>query len=240
MSRRRTISGLESLPSDQTEHSPQQPVQHRPEPRPRSIVATSITENADGTATLKKKHRPVPTQVEAPTSTATTVVTMTTGSDTIRRKPRTSEQAERVAQSSNLLNSPDSGRKQAAEPQQNGGVVLRRRPVSEATERTEATKESCEWMEARKSLKPPVSPKPSAVNLKKADPPTPTRRVPIPGPDTPEVAQSPGETHMNNSFGKHQPSFSRYAVLVTVAKKGIVKKKNTEYKFYFWEKSAHF
>ncbi|XP_024115253.1 caskin-2 isoform X1 [Oryzias melastigma] len=191
VSRRRTISGLESLPSDQTEHSPQQPVQHRPEPRPRSIVATSITENADGTATLKKKHRPVPTQVEAPTSTATTVVTMTTGSDTIRRKPRTSEQAERVAQSSNLLNSPDSGRKQAAEPQQNGGVVLRRRPVSEATERTEATKESCEWMEARKSLKPPVSPKPSAVNLKKADPPTPTRRVPIPGPDTPEVAQSP-------------------------------------------------
>ncbi|XP_078800330.1 uncharacterized protein LOC101161704 isoform X4 [Oryzias latipes] len=192
VSRRRTISGLEGLPGDQIEQSPQQPVQPRPEPRPRSITATSVTENADGSATLKKKLRPAPTDVEAPTSSATTVITMTTGSDTIRRRPRTSGQDDRVAQSGNLLNSPDSGRKQAAEPQQNGGVVLRRRPVSEASERTEASKESCEWMEARKSLKPPVSPKPS-VNLKKtqADPPTPTRRVPIPGPDTAETAQSP-------------------------------------------------
>uniref|UniRef100_A0A3P9HV12 Caskin-1 n=1 Tax=Oryzias latipes TaxID=8090 RepID=A0A3P9HV12_ORYLA len=192
VSRRRTISGLEGLPGDQIEQSPQQPVQPRPEPRPRSITATSVTENADGTATLKKKPRPAPTDVEAPTSSATTVITMTTGSDTIRRRPRTSGQDDRVAQSGNLLNSPDSGRKQAAEPQQNGGVVLRRRPVSEASERTETSKESCEWMEARKSLKPPVSPKPS-VNLKKtqADPPTPTRRVPIPGPDTAETAQSP-------------------------------------------------
>ncbi|KAK7929586.1 hypothetical protein WMY93_005981 [Mugilogobius chulae] len=44
-----------------------------------------------------------------------------------------------------------------SEPQQNGGV-------------------------ARKSLKPPVSPKPSAVRRGQADPPTPTRRVPLPGP----------------------------------------------------------
>ncbi|KAM9314408.1 uncharacterized protein KZ484_024164 [Pholidichthys leucotaenia] len=197
LSRRRTISGPEGLPLDQTEQTPQQPAQRRPEPRPRSTVAASASEITDGTATLRRKPRPLPTDSEAPASVVTTVVTMTTGSDTIRRRPRTSEQMEHISQSNNQSDSPssqaDSSRKNEGELQQNGTVVLRRRPVSEVFERTEANIESCEWMEARKSLKPPVSPKPSTVALRKtqADPPTPTRRVPLPGPDTTETAQSP-------------------------------------------------
>lgn len=201
LNRRRTISGPESLPGDQSDQLPQQPVPRRPEPRPRSTVLTSASEITDGTATLRRKPRPVAADSEAPASVSTTVVTTTTGSDTIRRRPRTTEHTEHLIQSNNQSDSPisqiDSCRKIESEPQQNGGVILRRRPVSEISERTETNKESCEWMEARKSLKPPVSPKPSTVTLKKpqADPPTPTRRVPIPGPDTAELAQSPGETH---------------------------------------------
>ncbi|XP_051240986.1 caskin-1 isoform X2 [Dicentrarchus labrax] len=197
LSRRRTISGLEGLPGDQTDLLPRQPAQQRPEPRPRSTVVSSASEITDGTATLRRKPRPLATDSEAPASVVTSVVTMTTGSDTIRRRPRTSEHADGVIQSNNQLESPssqtDSSRKNGGEPQQNGGVVLRRRPVSEVSDRTDTNRESCEWMEARKSLKPPVSPKPSTVTMKKtqADPPTPTRRVPIPGPDNTETAQSP-------------------------------------------------
>ncbi|KAM4584490.1 uncharacterized protein PAE49_004026 isoform 2-T2 [Odontesthes bonariensis] len=188
-SRRRTIGGLEGLPGDCAEQLPRQLTQQRPEPRPRSIVVTSATESADGTATLRRKPRPLAPDSDAPAS----AVAMTTASDTIRRRPRKSEQAEHVLLSNNQSNSPDGGRNSEGEPQQNGGVVLRRRPASEVSERTDAGRESCEWMEARKSLKPPVSPKPSTVTLRKtqAEPPTPTRRVPIPGPDNAEMAQSP-------------------------------------------------
>lgn len=195
-SRCRTTGGLESLPGNHIEQLPRQPVQQRPEPRPRSNVVSSASDITDGTATLRRKPRPLAMDSEAPESVATTVVTMTTGSDTIRRRPRTSEQTECVVQSNNQPDSPDSSRIGKHEPQPNGGLVLRRRPVSEASERTETAKESCEWMEARKSLKPPVSPKPSSVVMRKtqADPPTPTRRVPIPGPDSTELVQSPGET----------------------------------------------
>lgn len=201
LSRRRTISGPEGLPGDQIDLLPRQPAQPRPEPRPRSTVVSSASEITDGTATLRRKPRPLATDSEAPAPT--TVVTMTTGSDTIHRRPRVSEHTESVIQSNNQLDSPssetDSSRKNGGEPQQNGGVVLRRRPVSEVSDRTETNRESCEWMEARKSLKPPVSPKPSTVTLRKAqaDPPTPTRRVPIPGPDNTETAQSPGEIHLH-------------------------------------------
>ncbi|XP_032417950.1 LOW QUALITY PROTEIN: caskin-1 [Xiphophorus hellerii] len=190
--RRRTISGLENLPDETPDQLPQQPVKRRPEPRPRSIVATSASEITDATATLRRKPRPPTTESEALTSTATTVITMITGSETICRS-RTTEQTESVTQSNNQSNSPEGTKKNVGEPKQNGGVVLRRRPVSEASERTEAGSETCEWMEARKSLKPPVSPKPSTVSLRKTqtDPPTPTRRVPIPGPDNAEPAQSP-------------------------------------------------
>ncbi|XP_070836039.1 caskin-1 isoform X2 [Chaetodon trifascialis] len=197
LSRRRTISGPEGLPGDQLDLLPRQPAQQRPEPRPRSIVVSSATEISDGTATLRRKPRPLAADSEAPASMTTTVVTMSTGTDTIRRRPRTSEHTQGVLQSNNQLDSPssqtDSSWKNGGEPQQNGGVVLRRRPVSEVSDRTETARESCEWMEARKSLKPPVSPKPSTVTLRKAqaDPPTPTRRVPIPGPDNTEAAQSP-------------------------------------------------
>lgn len=204
--RRRTISGLEGLPSDQTDLLARQPAQQRPEPRPRSTVVPLASEITDSTATLRRKPRPLPTDSEAPASATTTVVTMTTGSDTIRRRPHTPDHTERVSQSNNQPHSPssqtDSSRKNGGElPQQNGGVVLRRRPVSEVSDRTETSRESCEWMEARKSLKPPVSPKPSTVTLKKtqADPPTPTRRVPIPGPDNAELAQSPGEIHTKHT-----------------------------------------
>nr|XP_033479828.1 caskin-1-like isoform X2 [Epinephelus lanceolatus] len=197
LSRRRTISGPEGLPGDQLDLLPRQPAQQRPEPRPRSTVVSSAAEITDGTATLRRRPRPVVTDSEAPASVEANAVTMTTGSDTIRRRQRTAEHPESVTQSNNQLDSPssqtDSSRKNGGEPQQNGGVVLRRRPVSEVSDRTEANRESCEWMEARKSLKPPVSPKPSTVTLRKtqADPPTPTRRVPIPGPDNTETAQSP-------------------------------------------------
>ncbi|XP_047221868.1 caskin-1 isoform X2 [Girardinichthys multiradiatus] len=191
--RRRTVSGLESHPDEHSDQLPQQSVQQRPEPRPRSIVVTSGSEITDGTATLRRKPRPPATETEGPTSVATTVITMTTGSETIRRRQRTTEQTQSVTHSNNQSNSPDGTQKNVGEPQQNGGVVLRRRPVSEASERTETGRETCEWMEARKSLKPPVSPKPSTVALRKtqADPPTPTRRVPIPGPENMEPAQSP-------------------------------------------------
>ncbi|XP_077380551.1 caskin-1-like isoform X2 [Festucalex cinctus] len=180
VNRRRTISGAES-----NDEAPTQAPQQRPEPRPRSTVVSSVTEISDGSATLRRKPRPPSADAEAPAA-APTVVTMTTGSDTLRRRQRAAEQSEGAVQISN---------KQSGEScrQQNGGVVLRRRPASEASDRTEKTRESCEWMEARKSLKPPVSPKPSSVALRKtqADPPTPTRRVPIPGPDGTDTAQSP-------------------------------------------------
>ncbi|XP_041642279.1 caskin-1 isoform X1 [Cheilinus undulatus] len=198
LNRRRTISGPEALPADQTDASPRQPAQPRPEPRPRStVVSSSTSEITDGTATLRRKPRLLETDSEAPASTVTTVVTMTTGTDTIRRRQRASEHTETANQSNKQPHPPssqtDSSRKAGGELQQNGGVVLRRRPVSDVSDRTETNRESCEWMEARKSLKPPVSPKPSTVALRKtqADPPTPTRRVPIPGPDTTETAQSP-------------------------------------------------
>lgn len=199
-SRRRTVSGAEGLPGDQADLLPRQPAQQRPEPRPRSTVVAPASEITDGTSTLRRKPRTLATDTEAPASVATTVVTMTTGSDTVRRRPRTSEHAEGLAQSNNQSDGhgsqPDGGQRNGGELQQNGGVVLRRRPVSEVSDRMDTSSESCEWMEARKSLKPPVSPKPSTVSLRKtqADPPTPTRRVPIPGPDNTETAQSPGET----------------------------------------------
>uniref|UniRef100_A0A3B4V0T4 Si:dkeyp-9d4.3 n=2 Tax=Seriola dumerili TaxID=41447 RepID=A0A3B4V0T4_SERDU len=194
-SRRRTISGPEGIPGDQTDLLPRQPAQQRPEPRPRSTVVTSTSEIADGTVTLRRKPHPLATDSKAPSSVTTTVVTMTTGSETIRRRPRT-EHTDSVSQSNNQSDSPSSqtdSRKNGVEAQQNGGVVLRRRPVSEVSDKTEANRESCEWMEARKSLKPAVSPKPSSVTLRKtqAEPPTPTRRVPIPGPDNTDVARSP-------------------------------------------------
>lgn len=196
LSRRRTISGPEGLPGSQSDLIVQEPVQPRPEPRPRSTVVSSSTEITDGMATLRRKRLPE-SESQAPTSATTTVVTMTTGTDTIRRRTRASENIERDVHSNNQGDAPGSQsdilKKPSGELQQNGGVVLRRRPVSEVSDRTENNKETCEWMEARKSLKPPVSPKPVTLRKSQADPPTPTRRVPIPGPESTEPAQSPGK-----------------------------------------------
>lgn len=202
LSRRRTISGPEALPGGPSDPLLQEPVQPRPEPRPRSTVVSSSSEITDGTATLRRKQRLPESESQAPKSATTTVVTMTTGSDTVRRRTRTSEQTERDVHSNNQGEAPGGGqpdgvRKHGGELQQNGGVVLRRRPVSEVADRTETNKETCEWMEARKSLKPPVSPKPVTLRKSQADPPTPTRRVPIPGPECTEPAQSPGENLEN-------------------------------------------
>uniref|UniRef100_A0A3Q3IFK6 Uncharacterized protein n=1 Tax=Monopterus albus TaxID=43700 RepID=A0A3Q3IFK6_MONAL len=178
LSRRRTISGPEGIPGDQTDLLPR-----RPEPRPRSTVASSASEITDGTATLRKKPHPL---------AVTTVVTMTTGTDTVRRRPRTSEHTKSNNQPDSPSTQRDRSRKNGGEPQQNGSVVLRRRPVSDVPDKTETNTESCEWMEAWRSLTP-VSPKPSTVTLTKtqADPPAPTRRVPLPGPENAETAESP-------------------------------------------------
>lgn len=196
LSRRRTISGPDSFPGNENDLLPREQVQQRPEPRPRSSVGPSASPDVtDGTATLRRKPRPLVTENDALASGA---VTMTTSSDTLRRKPRVSEHTERAVQGNGQ---PDTGR----EARQNGGVVLRRRPVSEASDRAELGKDTCEWMEARKSLKPPVSPKPCTVNLRRtpADPPTPTRRVPIPGAEAVEKAQSPGETGSQLRHRRH-------------------------------------
>lgn len=217
--RRRPISGpADGFICDQTDLSRRQPALPRPEPRPRSTVVTSTSEMTDGTATIRRKPRLLAPDSDAPT---TMVVTMKTGSDTVHRRPHTSDHSESATQSNNQLDSPssqmDSSRKIDGEPQQNGGVVLRRRPVSEVSDRSETKMESYEWMEARKCLKPPVSPKPSTVTVRKTqdDPPTPTRRVPIPGPDYTDTAQSPGETYTHTHT---QYSISYYYILELFSK----------------------
>ncbi|XP_077460760.1 uncharacterized protein LOC144077132 [Stigmatopora argus] len=174
--RRRTVAGSEEAPRP------------RPEPRPRSTVLSSGVEISDGSATLRRKPRPP----SAEAATAPTVVTVTTGSDTSRRRQRVVERSEGAVpageKQADSSESPGDGCRR-----ENGNVAPRRRPASEVSAKTEKSKESCEWMEARKSLKPPVSPKPCSVTPRKtqADPPTPTRRVPIPGPDGVDMAQSP-------------------------------------------------
>uniref|UniRef100_A0AAR2IV34 CASK interacting protein 1 n=1 Tax=Pygocentrus nattereri TaxID=42514 RepID=A0AAR2IV34_PYGNA len=64
---------------------------------------------------------------------------------------------------------------------ENGPESTRRRPVSEACA-GEGSEGELRPDDFRRVLKPPVSPKPSLA-LKKPDPPTPTRRVPLPGPE---------------------------------------------------------
>lgn len=202
------------IPGHQAEVSPQQPPQQRPEPRPRSTVLTSASEVTDSPVILRRKPPPTTAESVATTSAATSVITVTPGSEPIRRRPRKSEESSN--QSDVDSGHTDSSQKNARELQHNGrGVVLRQRPTSQVSDRTEPITESCEWMEARKSLKPALSPKPSTVPQRKtqADPPTPTRRVPIPGPDTAEKAQSPGEIH---SHRKHNYTSAYEYLLVIV------------------------
>ncbi|XP_062304937.1 caskin-1 [Osmerus eperlanus] len=176
LNRRRTISG--PLTPDPTPQilSPQQPAQPRPEPRPRSTVVTSTAESiTDGMATLRRRPRPLPCSDGE--------------TDTIRRRPRGSDQPEPGTPPSSQPEPEQSGGAQQspAPPQQNGGVVMRRRPPAQAPDRPEPARESCEWMESRKTLRPTVPS--STLPQTRQDPPTPTRTVPLPGP---EALPSPG------------------------------------------------
>ncbi|XP_059902311.1 caskin-2 isoform X1 [Gadus macrocephalus] len=195
ISRRRTISGpIEGAPGDLADPSPRRPSQPRPEPRPRSTVAAPGCTVGDGNATLRR--RPAPQKPRDAGGADPAVAAVTAGAtDTIRRRPRTSD--------ATGADPPEAGARTPSghpigpeQPQQNGvvAVVLRRKPATELCDRPEGDGESCEWMEARKSLRPPLSPKPSGGTLRRshAEPTTPTRKVPLPGPDSyVDTAQSP-------------------------------------------------
>lgn len=124
-----------------------------PEPRPRSMLTHEEWSRVDATATLRRPRTPHDVGGERFQLTETS---------TVRRRPKVITPSERDDVVSHL---PD--------------VPIRVRPVSEVeNEYLEADMSD----EFRRSLKPPVSPKP-ALGLKKPEPPTPTRRVPLPGPE---------------------------------------------------------
>lgn len=190
-SRRRTISDFydsqkqsddvqeAEMRQDTAHHKPEPRETHllkqAPEPRPRSMIThleggvSSLPQEEwsrmDATATLRRPRPPHHTDGEHFNLTETS---------TIKRRP-----------------------KALAHPQSNGTdgdgpENFRRRPVSEACVgdggRDEELHHDGFGSLPRQILKPPVSPKP-AMALRKFDPPTPTRRVPLPGP---EGQHSPG------------------------------------------------
>ncbi|XP_051561440.1 caskin-1-like isoform X2 [Myxocyprinus asiaticus] len=141
-------------------------IKQAPEPRPRSMVShldggiASLPQvewsRMDATATLRRPRPPHHSDGENFNLTE---------SGTIKRRP-----------------------KALAPPQSNGtdgGAPENawRRPVSEACV-GDGGREQPDGFGSfpRQMLKPPVSPKP-AMALRKPDPPTPTRRVPLPGPE---------------------------------------------------------
>ncbi|XP_077061424.1 caskin-1 isoform X4 [Siphateles boraxobius] len=145
------------------------PIKQAPEPRPRSMithlegVVSSLPQEEwsrmDATATLRRPRPPHYSDSEHFNLTETS---------TIKRRP-----------------------KALAPPQSNGtdgdGLEnFRRRPVSEACIGDSGREEELQYdifgSLPRQILKPPVSPKP-AMALRKLDPPTPSRRVPLPGPE---------------------------------------------------------
>lgn len=152
------------------------PIKQAPEPRPRSMIThlegsvSSLPQEEwsrmDATATLRRPRPPHYSDGEHFNLSETS---------TIKRRP-----------------------KALAPPQSNGTdgdgpENFRRRPVSEACigdgGRDEELQHDGFGSLPRQILKPPVSPKP-AMALRKLDPPTPTRRVPLPGP---EGQHSPGK-----------------------------------------------
>ncbi|KAK7166713.1 hypothetical protein R3I93_006468 [Phoxinus phoxinus] len=185
-SRRRTISEFydsqkqpdndvqeAEMSRDLAHHEPvpceSHPNKQAPEPRPRSMithlegVVSSLPQEEwsrmDATATLRRPRPPYYSDSEHFNLTETS---------TIKRRP-----------------------KALAPPQSNGtdgdGLEnFRRRPVSEACigdgGREEELQHDSFGSLPRQILKPPVSPKP-AMALRKFDPPTPSRRVPLPGPE---------------------------------------------------------
>uniref|UniRef100_A0AAR2IUQ9 CASK interacting protein 1 n=1 Tax=Pygocentrus nattereri TaxID=42514 RepID=A0AAR2IUQ9_PYGNA len=162
--RRRTISGpVTSYTDTQLNNTQEAPMRQAPEPRPRSMLShleggvPSLPQEEwsrmDATATLRRPRPPHDSDGERFQLTETS---------TIRRRPK-------------ALGTPQ--RKGA----ENGPESTRRRPVSEACA-GEGSEGELRPDDFRRVLKPPVSPKPSLA-LKKPDPPTPTRRVPLPGPE---------------------------------------------------------
>uniref|UniRef100_A0A3B1IN74 Si:dkeyp-9d4.3 n=1 Tax=Astyanax mexicanus TaxID=7994 RepID=A0A3B1IN74_ASTMX len=169
------------------EAAPQQqvPLRQAPEPRPRSMLShleggvPSLPQEEwsrmDATATLRRPRPPHDSDSERFQLTETS---------TIRRRP-----------------------KALATPQndiENGPESSRRRPVSEACAGdVSGSDRELRPDDFRRVLRPPVSPKPSLA-LRKMDPPTPTRRVPLPGP---EGQHSPGNTQQKVIKGRCREKF---------------------------------
>lgn len=148
----------------------QAPVRQAPEPRPRSMLShldggvPSLPQEEwsrmDATATLRRPRPPHYSDDERFQLTETS---------TIRRRPK-------------ALATPHGN------DAENGLGSSHKRPVSEACGGEGFVEGELRPDDFRRVLKPPVSPKPSLA-LRKQDPPTPTRRVPLPGP---EGQHSPG------------------------------------------------
>ncbi|KAI5616084.1 caskin-1 isoform X1 [Silurus asotus] len=169
--RRRTISGpltdyenpvaqQDGTQQEVTKHPPitdkaveNLPVRRTPEPRPRSMLTQEEWSRVDATATLRRPRPPHDSADERFQLTETS---------TVRRRPKViaPSQSDDVA-----ANAPD--------------TTICVRPVSAVENLYREGDMSDEF---RRALKPPVSPKP-AVGLRKPEPPTPTRRVPLPGPE---------------------------------------------------------
>ncbi|KAG7315581.1 hypothetical protein KOW79_020447 [Hemibagrus wyckioides] len=126
-------------------------VRRTPEPRPRSMLTQEEWSRVDATATLRRPRTPHDVGSERFQLTETS---------TVRRRPKViaPSQIDDVA-----ANAPDG--------------AIRVRPVSEVENMYRESDMSDDF---RRALKPPVSPKP-ALGLRKLEPPTPTRRVPLPG-----------------------------------------------------------
>ncbi|XP_051994235.1 caskin-1-like isoform X2 [Xyrauchen texanus] len=174
VNRRCTISGPVSGFSEDAEIPPHHgtapcetpSIIQAPEPRPRSMIShlnggiTSLPQvewsRMDATATLRRPR---------PSHHSDSENFNLTESGTIKRRPK--------ALAPPQSNGTDGG----------GTENARRRPVSEACV-GDGGREQPDGFGTfpRQILKPPVSPKP-AMALRKPDPPTPTRRVPLPGPE---------------------------------------------------------
>lgn len=129
------------------------PVRQTPEPRPRSMLTQEEWSRVDATATLRRPRAPHDSGGERFQLLETS---------TVRRRPKVIAHSQR----DNVdVNAPD--------------TAIRVRPVSEVEN---VYRESDMSDDFRRVLRPPVSPKPS-LGLRKLEPPTPTRRVPLSGPE---------------------------------------------------------
>ncbi|XP_026993735.2 caskin-1 isoform X2 [Tachysurus fulvidraco] len=129
------------------------PARPTPEPRPRSMLTQEEWSRVDATATLRRPRTPHDLGSERFQLTETS---------TVRRRPKLIA----PSQSGDLAaNAPD--------------AAIHVRPASEVENVYRESEMSDDF---RRVLKPPVSPKP-ALGLRKLEPPTPSRRVPLTGPE---------------------------------------------------------